>query len=43
VFSNKLDRHDKLLLAFDALVISKVLGRSHYSAWCLAGAARRAR
>src|ERR1700680_4447725 len=27
VFSNKLTRHDKLLLAFDALVISKVLGR----------------
>ena len=27
VFSNKLSRHDKLLLAFDALVISKVLGR----------------
>ena len=27
VFSNKLNRHDKLLLAFDALVISKVLGR----------------
>jgi predicted RecB family nuclease len=27
VFSNKLDRHDKLLLAFDALVLSKVLGR----------------
>ena len=26
-FSNKLTRHDKLLLAFDALVISKVLGR----------------
>jgi predicted RecB family nuclease len=27
VFSNKLTRHDKLLLAFDALVISKALGR----------------
>jgi hypothetical protein len=27
VFSNKLTRHDKLLLAFDALVMSKVLGR----------------
>ena len=27
VFRNKLTRHDKLLLAFDALVISKVLGR----------------
>lgn len=27
VFSNKFTRHDKLLLAFDALVISKVLGR----------------
>jgi predicted RecB family nuclease len=26
VFSNKLTRHDKLLLAFDALVISEVLG-----------------
>ena len=27
VFSNKLNRHDKLQLAFDALVVSKVLGR----------------
>ena len=27
VFSNRLTRHDKLLLAFDALVLSKVLGR----------------
>src|ERR1700693_2449213 len=27
VFSNKLTRHDRLLLAFDALVISKALGR----------------
>ncbi len=27
VFRNKLTRHDKLLLAFDSLVISKVLGR----------------
>jgi len=27
VFSNKLTRHHKLLLAFDALLISKVLGR----------------
>jgi predicted RecB family nuclease len=26
-FTNKLTRHDKLLLAFDALVISRVLGR----------------
>jgi predicted RecB family nuclease len=26
-FSNKLTRHDKLLVAFDALVISRVLGR----------------
>jgi hypothetical protein len=27
VFRNKLTRHDKLLLAFDALVLSKALGR----------------
>jgi predicted RecB family nuclease len=27
VFSNKINRHDKFLLAFDALVISNVLGR----------------
>jgi len=27
IFTNKLDRHDKLLLAFDALVLSETLGR----------------
>ena len=32
IFTNKLSRHDKLLLAFDALVLSEALGRQWISA-----------